>query len=374
MKIRRVFMLALIAVTAWCANAPALGPFTFVQLCDPQLGKAGYEHDKTMLRLAVRYINHLNPAFVVCCGDLIDSAKYAQAYEDFNEIVAGLRMPAHYAIGNNDQADLFALYIGADYHSFTHEGYTFIVVNTMLWVNYVPGTTETMDAWLLSELQAASQQGSPVFVAGHHPLPLKSGEPGDDSPRIPREKSTDVLALFEQYGVVAYLAGHLHMNFESDYNGIQLVTSGATCYTIGDQPGFRLWRVEGERPFAHEFLHVADVYNGRDTDRDGLPDAVEDANFNGLRDADETDPYNADTDGDGISDGQERAFGLDPLTPDFGVSIPAMDYAGMALLCALIMACAFSKRLNGLSSGAILLSLNNRRDATRVCVFRRSGD
>jgi len=373
MKIRRVFMLALIAVTAWCANAPALGPFTFVQLCDPQLGKAGYEHDKTMLRLAVRYINHLNPAFVVCCGDLIDSAKYAQAYEDFNEIVAGLRMPAHYAIGNNDQADLFALYIGADYHSFTHEGYTFIVVNTMLWVNYVPGTTETMDAWLLSELQAASQQGSPVFVAGHHPLPLKSGEPGDDSPRIPREKSTDVLALFEQYGVVAYLAGHLHMNFESDYNGIQLVTSGATCYTIGDQPGFRLWR-EGERPFAHEFLHVADVYNGRDTDRDGLPDAVEDANFNGLRDADETDPYNADTDGDGISDGQERAFGLDPLTPDFGVSIPAMDYAGMALLCALIMACAFSKRLNGLSSGAILLSLNNRRDATRVCVFRRSGD
>jgi serine/threonine-protein phosphatase CPPED1 len=336
MKRRRLFFV--IAAMAWCAGSYAFGSFTFVQLCDPQLGKMGYEHDKTMLRLAVRYINHLDPAFVLFCGDLIDTAKSAQAYEDFNDIVAGLDMPGHYAIGNNDEADLFATYIGPDYHSFTHQGYTFIVVNTMLWANYVPGATETMDAWLLSELQAASLQESPVFVAGHHPFYSKSRNEADDSPSIAQGKSENVLALFEQYGVVAYLSGHLHMNLISNYNDIQLVTTGATCYTIGDEPGFRLWHVEGARPFAHEFLHVADVYNGRDSDQDRLPDATEDANFNGLKEANETDPYNPDTDGDGLNDGFEVALGLDPLTPDYGLSMPAFNRAGCVILMGLLAA------------------------------------
>jgi len=326
-----------LVATVWCAHSFALGSFTFVQLCDPQLGKMGYEHDKTMLRLAVRYINHLDPAFVIFGGDLIDTAKSTEAYQDFNDIVANLEMPAHCAIGNNDEADLFAAYIGADYHSFTHEGYTFIVVNTMLWVNYVPGATETMDAWLLSELQTASQQESPVFVAGHHPLSAKMVDVDYDSPPVAQAKSENVLELFQQYGVVAYLSGHLHMNIVSDYDGIQMVTTGATCYCIGDQPGFRLWHVEGTPPFAHEYLHVADAYNGRDSDRDGLMDAVEDANFNGFRDLDETDPYNPDTDGDGMTDGQERTFGLDPLTPDIGVSIPAMNCIGIAIALSLIV-------------------------------------
>jgi hypothetical protein len=39
-----------------------------------------------------------------------------------------------------------------------------------------------------------------------------------------------------------------------------------------------------------------------DTDGDGLPDAIEDANGNGIWDAGETDPNNPDTDGDGLTD------------------------------------------------------------------------
>ncbi len=42
-----------------------------------------------------------------------------------------------------------------------------------------------------------------------------------------------------------------------------------------------------------------------DTDRDLIPDAVEDANQNGVVDPGETDPRRADTDGDGIADGLE---------------------------------------------------------------------
>ncbi|NQW17145.1 MAG: hypothetical protein HQ478_06625, partial [Chloroflexi bacterium] len=50
-----------------------------------------------------------------------------------------------------------------------------------------------------------------------------------------------------------------------------------------------------------------------DTDGDGLKDGEEDTNKNGLVDANETDPLNPDTDGDAITDGQEVLDGTDPL-------------------------------------------------------------
>jgi cysteine-rich repeat protein len=60
-----------------------------------------------------------------------------------------------------------------------------------------------------------------------------------------------------------------------------------------------------------------------DTDSDGLPDGVEDANANGIVDPGETDPMNEDTDGGGLEDGDEdtNANGVvepgetDPLDP-----------------------------------------------------------
>lgn len=62
-----------------------------------------------------------------------------------------------------------------------------------------------------------------------------------------------------------------------------------------------------------------------DADCDGLPDAREDANGNGVVDAGETDPTNPDTDGDDLLDGEEgdrdgdgklSAEETDPLLPD----------------------------------------------------------
>ena len=59
-----------------------------------------------------------------------------------------------------------------------------------------------------------------------------------------------------------------------------------------------------------------------DSDGDGIPNADEDLNGNGLVDPDETDPFDADTDDDGLTDGEE-VFGdgpagvvTDPLDPD----------------------------------------------------------
>ena len=48
--------------------------------------------------------------------------------------------------------------------------------------------------------------------------------------------------------------------------------------------------------------------NEADTDGDGLTDGQEDLDRDGLRDPDETDPLNSDTDSDGLNDGVEDAM------------------------------------------------------------------
>jgi hypothetical protein len=53
-----------------------------------------------------------------------------------------------------------------------------------------------------------------------------------------------------------------------------------------------------------------------DTDGEGLPDYFEDANGDGVVQATETNPASVDTDGDGISDAAEVAYGLNPSNPD----------------------------------------------------------
>lgn len=53
-----------------------------------------------------------------------------------------------------------------------------------------------------------------------------------------------------------------------------------------------------------------------DDDNDGLDDVEEDLNQDGVIDANETDPFNTDTDGDGLDDRLERRNNLQPNNPD----------------------------------------------------------
>ncbi len=56
---------------------------------------------------------------------------------------------------------------------------------------------------------------------------------------------------------------------------------------------------------SYDPLDSSDDYPLIDTDKDRVPDIEEDKNSNGKVDANETDPNNSDTDGDGLSDGEE---------------------------------------------------------------------
>ena len=64
-----------------------------------------------------------------------------------------------------------------------------------------------------------------------------------------------------------------------------------------------------------------------DTDDDGISDGEEDINFNGTRESNETDPCESDTDRDGIQDGTELGYTISVIDPDTDTAIfqPDLD-------------------------------------------------
>ena len=94
------------------------------------------------------------------------------------------------------------------------------------------------------------------------------------------------------------------------------------------------WDIDTIPDYREGFPPVAGQSNRylKDSDGDGLPDGVEDANRNGSQDSGETSTRNRDSDGDGLSDGLEvKVLYTDPLnasdpgsyTDDDGDGVPA---------------------------------------------------
>ena len=242
--------------------APRPHSFTFVQICDTQLGMGGYEHDLMTFKAAVRQVNVLQPDFVVICGDLVNTAN-DKSFSDFNEIRAELTVPCYCAPGNHDigneptQGSLayYRQVVGEDYTSFEHKGYLFVLVNTQLWKSPTEGESKRHDSWLKGTLETAARKQSPAFVIGHYPLFLKTPDEAEEYMNLSPTKRKELLSLFEKGGVVAVLGGHTHRLIVNEYNGIQLVNAETTSKNFDKRPlGFRLWHVEGERPFKHEFV------------------------------------------------------------------------------------------------------------------------
>jgi len=243
-------------------QSPATEAFTFVQLSDPQLGwRAGYENDVNSLKQAVTHINALEPDLVVVCGDMVNNFN-DNSVADFKEIISGFTMPCYWAPGNHDVGESgsvsrltrYRQALGDDYFSFEHKGYTFVIANTSLWKLYIQGESEQHDAWLRQTLAAARDKNSPVFVVQHYPLYIKDPNEGEDRENLPPAKRSELLALFEDSGVVAVLTGHRHLLVINEYKGIQLVTGENTSGHFDNRPlGFRLWHVDSPTSIRHEF-------------------------------------------------------------------------------------------------------------------------
>lgn len=236
--------------------------FSFVQMCDTQLGMGGYEHDVKTFTLAVKQINAMRPDFVVICGDLVQTSN-DKSFADFNSIRAGFKLPCYCAAGNHDvkneptleSLNRYREKIGKDYYSVEHKGYTLVIANTQLWKAPVKGESERHDAWFKETLQSANAKGSPAIVVVHYPLFLNQPDEKESYYNLPLAKRKELLLLCERNGVVAFLAGHTHRHIVNDYNGIQLVNGETTSKNFDKRPmGFRLWDVSATRELRHRFV------------------------------------------------------------------------------------------------------------------------
>jgi len=263
-SVLRITLVVFVALAGFVEGIHA-EPFTFVQMCDTQLGMGGYEHDVKTFELAVKQINALKPDFVIICGDLINDTDNDQAFVDFKRIRDGFDMPCYSAPGNHDVGNeptvaLLERYretIGEDYFAVDHKGYTFIIVNTQLWKAPVAEETEKQDVWLRDALAQAVEKKSPVFIAGHYPLFLTDPTEEEVYFNLPPETRATLLRLFLAHKVVGVLTGHTHRMIENSYEGMQLITSGTTSKNFDGTPmGFRVWTIDGNPPFKNEYIPV----------------------------------------------------------------------------------------------------------------------
>jgi len=338
---------AMVLAVAMLAPATGAEDFSFVHLCDPQLCRYGCSHDLAMFTLAVDYINDLRPALVLIGGDLTDMVKSDGNLDHFLEACGQFNMPYYCVPGNNDLGmqpsrvllEQFRTYVGPDRFSLQYGGIAFVGVNTQLWRSVaLYDETLSQDMWLQSTLAQCHDDGLPVIVFGHYPLFYTSFYEMDiPQLNLPPDIRVWLLSLFQQNGAMAYLAGHTHATSTKTHGGIQFITTPATCGNNDESPlGFRVFDVSTAKAgLTQHYVTLDSFYDGgRDSDGDGLSDAREDANRNNIVDAGETDRKDADTDDDGLADGRELSFGLDPLVAD-AERLPAGTPAALALLMAL---------------------------------------
>ena len=236
--------------------------FTFIQMCDTQLGFSDYEQDTRSLRQAVRQINALNPDFVVICGDLVHAAS-DKSFSDFKEIISSFQVPCYYVPGNHDVGNkptpeslqYYRKTLGKDYFMLEHKGIAFIFVNTQLWKEPVPDESEKQDRWLKERLKIASEKGQQIFIVGHYPLFCKEADEADEYMNLPLQKRRELLRLFDQYNVVAVLNGHTHRLILNRYKNIQMVNAETTSRNFDERPlGFRIWYATEHGLPRHEFI------------------------------------------------------------------------------------------------------------------------
>ena len=275
--------------------------FFFIQMSDPQFGMfasssgmderrildlrrrmgwrirpapktTGFADETVLYEKAISAVNRLNPAFVIVSGDMVHDKDDANQLAELWRITGQLRsdIPVHWAPGNRDvgsvpTAQTLARYrerFGKDDYSFEYGGTSFIVLNSSVCFDdsQVPQEWERLVAFLRSSLRGARAKGSAhIVVFTHHPLYDRHPEEEDSWAVIPRGKRKVLLDLFEGHGVSAVFSGHWHRCHQVRHNGMQMVTTGAVGYPLGDDPsGLRIIKVFPDR-IEHQYYGLDDL-------------------------------------------------------------------------------------------------------------------
>jgi 3',5'-cyclic AMP phosphodiesterase CpdA len=208
-------------------------------------------------RACVARINALRPDFAICGGDLVydvndvNRSKATALYDLYGETVKSLHAPLHTVVGNHDvfgtygnsgvtSADplygkrMFEDRIGPLYRSFDHEGWHFVLLDSIgvQAGNFYGTVDDDQLTWLENDL-ARMPAGAPLIVVTHIPLASSVlqfvADPGKKVKWYLVANAREVVELLWPYKPKLVLQGHTHVREVVTYNGCQFITSGAVC-------------------------------------------------------------------------------------------------------------------------------------------------
>ena len=264
------------AVLAGCSGASAdtapiltqAGDFSFAYVADvhlqPQHRYEGLPQVPELSPLAafrtvVDSVNNLDVDFVLNGGDLVYDVMRGQPHSDslfllYQREAARFEAPVHNAIGNHElygiydterpidaahpdyKWGMFERYFGRSYSAFDHEGWHFILLNSIDSRgdgSYFGGIDDEQVAWLTENLARVDPE-TPIVVVSHIPFltvqrQVHPSPGGTDGVLI--ANGPEVLRLFSDHNLKLVLQSHLHWTEELYVAemGTRFITGGAVA-------------------------------------------------------------------------------------------------------------------------------------------------
>lgn len=223
-------------------------PFTFVQMTDPQIGfELSEEKTDTMFKAAVAEVNALNPELVVITGDLVNwaySDKQDSIYFDGRALIKApvYELPGNHDIRTNEpqSRERYMKLHGETRFSIKKNGCAFIGIDS----NCIKNGEEELEAeqleWLKDQLKKA-KKAKYTFVFLHCPIIRQTIDEPEDYFNFSIPKRKEYIELFKEHGVDAVFAGHTHIDYRTEYEGIRFYAAGPVGFAFDrDRSGYNV--------------------------------------------------------------------------------------------------------------------------------------
>ena len=253
----------LIALALVASSCCQFKPFTFVQMTDPQIGfELSEERTDTMFKAAVAEVNALDPALVVMTGDLVNwaySDKQDSIYFAGRALIQApvFELPGNHDIRTGDPAsrERWAKLHGDTRFSVRKNGCAFIGIDSNCIKNGEKELEQEQLEWLRKELKAA-KRARYIFVFMHCPVIRQTIDEPEDYFNFSIAQREQYISLFKQYGVDAVFAGHTHIDYRTEYEGIRFYAAGPVGFAFDrDRSGYNVINV-GREGFEVQYVET----------------------------------------------------------------------------------------------------------------------
>lgn len=227
-----------------------MAKFTLLQITDCHLladkeanyrGQNPYQNFLAVLAVAAQQ----QADALLLTGDLAQDEKPA-TYQLICKALPAWPTPIYYCSGNHDDPKAMQMAFKqapfAEQKSFTLGNWQIILLNSKLPYDTGEGKIDQQQLEFLQQQLQQHQDKFIVIAVHHHVLPVNG-----HMDNYALQNVDQLLALLTEFdNVKVVLSGHVHQQFEQDYQGIKFLTAPSTCYQI--TPGAKKYQPDNVAP------------------------------------------------------------------------------------------------------------------------------